>query len=227
MKKNIFPAFFLLLVPVLFSCAGRTNIDYIPVPENEYFKPEKRIIEVGNITETRDGDEDLFFPDWLLAFFNGGIDEVEKIDSYRGKYVYIASNEGVHFTALDIWANNFSQEKDFSILAAKRIERRMISTSSLYPDDEYGIFFETMVKNSYNAVFPGAVKEDTYWIKKINDSADSSDEIYNFFVLLTIDRTRMQADITGMLTETITSVNPTGTQRSKVYRLREIFFWGF
>jgi hypothetical protein len=231
MNKVYFPGFFLIFL--LFSCAGRNNTGFVPIPDNEYYKHEQKIIDISNITETRDGG---YLPDWLRAFFNGGIEEVERIDAYYNKFVFIAGNEGVNFFALNIWANNFSQIKDFPIFAAKRIEKRMILSAVLYPDDEYGVFFETMVKKAYNAEYPGVVKEDTYWVKfsdngdnilNNGESANANTEIYNFYILLTIDRMKLEPVISGMMAETMAVVTPTDAQRTSINRLRQYFYQGF
>jgi hypothetical protein len=229
-KKIFFGILF--LIPLFFSCAGQTNTVFVPVPDAEYHnKKTQERININNITETKDGS---YLPVWLRTFINGGIAEVEKIDSYRGKYVFIAINEGVNFSTLNIWANYFSRTKDFSIFAAGRIEKRMLLSASLYPDDEYGSFFEIMVKKAYNAEYSGVLKEDTYWIKLLNNDISNNDgivnadtEIYNFFVLLTIDKVIMESVISGMMTEAMTGVSPTEAQRVSINRLRQIFFQGF
>jgi hypothetical protein len=228
MLKKYFPVFFFLLILIFFSCTGQNNAVFIPVPDAEYYKNEKEIIDINNITETRDGGANISLPDWLRAFFNGGIEEVEKINSYYGKFVFIARNEGINFSALNIWANNFSQVKDFSIFAARRIENRLILSASLYPDDEYGMFYETMVKKAYSAEYSGAQKEDTYWVKFLNnDDNISNTEIYNFFILLTIDKIKMESAVSGMMAETIAVVTPTDAQRISINRLRQYFYQGF
>ena len=225
MMRKYTPAIF-FLIPLIFSCAGRANTAFVPVPDLEYFKQEHKIFDISTITETRDGT--FYLPDWLIVFFNSGIEEVEKLDSYYGKYVFIVSNEGANFGALNIWASSFSEVKDFSMLAGRRIERRMISTSSLYPDDEYGIFFETMIKKAYSAEYPGVTKEDTYWIKYTDNSENNfGNEIYVFFILFTANIMTTQSFITGMISETINDVSPTGSQRTIINRLRQNFFWGF
>jgi hypothetical protein len=229
--KKIFSGIFFLLILVFFSCAGQANTVFAPVPDAEYHKNEREIININNITETKNGN---YLPDWLRTFINGGIAEVEKIDSYYGKYVFIAINEGVNFSTLNIWANYFSPAKDFPIFAARRIEKRMILSASLYPDDEYGSFFETMIKKAYNAEYSGVLKEDIYWIKLFNDDisgnggiVNADTEIYNFFILLTIDKVRMESVISSMMAETMAGVSPTEAQRVSINRLRQIFFQEF
>ena len=220
----------LILIPyiiVLSSCAIGNNTVFIPVPDPNYFRQEKKIIEIDNIIETKDGQSVRNLPVWLLAFINGGIEEVEQLDAYSDKYVFIGYSEGVNFTSLRMWADHFTT-RDFTILAAERIEKRMISTAVLYPDNEYGFFFETAMKNAYSTIYPAAVKEDTYWIKIINNDEDSIHrEIYNFFVLITIDKTAMQDIIYNMLGESASAVTPTAAQRNAINYLRQNFFEGF
>jgi hypothetical protein len=205
----------------------------MPVPDSEYFKSE-RTIEVGIITETKDGGSRL--PAWLSAYLSGGIEAVERIERYSGKYMFVGNSEGLNFTAMEKWTENYSPVRDFAILAASRIEKRMIANISFYPDDEYGPFFENMIKKAYSAVYPGVVKEDSYWIKTVKNEGGEPEEngAYIFFVLVSIDKMTMQTVITNMITESIVPVTPAGpvssvvmAQRGAVNRLRQNFFEGF
>jgi hypothetical protein len=233
MKKNLFTLFFSFCVMVVLSCAGQKNPPFVPVPQNDYFiviESKNNNINPDDIIETKNGVSVRNMPGWLSAYINGGIEEVERMSAYYGKYVFIGSNEGINFKAMNIWADNFSAVRDFSILAAERIERRMISMSYLYPDNEYGLFFETMVKKAYSAVYTGAVKETTYWIKMKARQGDGSMEdtdIYNFFVLISIDKIKMQAIINDLITESLSGVTSTAEQRNSIKRLQQNFFERF
>jgi hypothetical protein len=126
------------------------------------------------------------------------------------------------------------------MLSAQRIQKRMISAALYYPDDEYGVFFETMIKSAYSTVYPNVSKEDIYWIKLKNNNEinreetvfdpqgyGSSSEIYIFFIFLTTDKAVMQTVIINMLEEANLSVTPVGHQRNAINRLRLTFFEGF
>jgi len=233
MKIIFLTLFFLLCGIIIFSCAGQKKPAFIPVPQNDYFITEKNDnnINLDNIIETKNGASVRNLPGWLSAYINGGIEEVEKTGIFYGKYVFIGNNEGINFTAMNMWADNFSAAKDFSILAAERIERRMISAAYLYPDNEYGLFFETMVKKAYNTVYTGAAKEDTYWIKlkarQENDNIEAYTEKYNFFVLISIDKMTMQTIINDLMAESLSAVTPTAEQKDSINRLRQNFFLRF
>jgi hypothetical protein len=217
--KNKYLIVSFIIVVVLFSCAGRGSTEYYPVRDPEYSLPVITI-DRSSISGTRDRR----LPEWLNAYINGGIGEVEKLSYYNNKYVFIGYSGGVNFAAQEKWAQNFSAVRDLPAFAAVRIERRMISASSFYPDDEYGPFFEKMMKNAYSAEYPGAVKEDTYWIKmnNVNDG-----EVFMFFVLVTIDKTAMHSIIENMIDASAAASSVTSIQNAAIRHLRQIFFEEF
>jgi len=226
MKKKYLAAA-CLLIGIFFSCAGRKTANYFPVPDSGIPKDEDVIsIDVGNIIETKNGSARQI-PTWLRSFLNGGIDAVEKLDAYGNKYVFIGINEGENITALNKWVEFYTVTQDFPMLAASRIEKRMYLTASLYPDDEYGRFYEALIHNAYNAVYQGAVKEDNYWIKTKSENAGTPSENYKFFVLITIEKNLMQSIIRNMMTKTTADVTMTTIQSNSVNRLRNTFFEGF
>lgn len=197
---------------------------YVPVPDKDFHNQEVNTFKIGSIIETKDRN----MPSWLRAFFNGGVAEIERGISNQNKYFFVVSNEGININALLLWAENFTPEYDFAILAADRIEKRMISSASLYPDNEYGLFFSTMIKKAYNAEYSGVVKEDTYWVKtRHNDTVLAGAEIYNIFILLSIDKRTMQSIINNMAEESLSGINLNADQKNSVSRLRQNFFTGF
>jgi len=234
MKIKFYSIPVLLTTIIFFSCVSNADNFFIPVPEPWYFERSVTIgVDINSIIETKDGASAEFLPEWLLAFLEGGIDAVEMLHLFNNKYVFIGVNKNVNFIVVNRWADFYSPVQDFPMLAAVRIENRMILTSSLYPDDEYGFFFERLVKNAYNAVYPGVVKNDTSWIK-INTENDIDEsinrnpsEIYMSFVLFSIDKPLMQDIIRNLITQTLETVTPSANQAVAVNRLRQNFFEGF
>ena len=227
-KKRLY-AIFLLYILIVFSCAAQKKLAVFPAPDKTQNNNENPV-EIANITDSRDMEGEPYLPDWLSAFFDGGIEEAEKIEAYAGRYLFIAVNQGVNFAALEKWADNYSVELDFPMLAAARIDRRMNVSNTMYPDEEYGIFYETLVKNAYSGEYQGAVKEDTYWIKtKIAGSGEYAalSEVFNFYVLISIDAAAMQAAVYNLFTQAIDAVAPAGAQAAAINRLRQNFFEGF
>jgi len=221
-----------ILIIVLTSCVGQTHSTFIPIPDSSYYIQHRTFqVDFDKIIDSKDGAQ--IVSEWIFAFLKGGIEEVERLDRFYDKYVFIGINEGENFNTLNRWGSFFSATHDFPMLAAARIEKRMIQSTFMYPDYEYGAFFESLVKNAYNTVFPNTIKEETYWIKvKVdNESDELSDDVtsnvFFFFVLISMDKITMQNIIRNMMSQTINSVTLTGEQAISVNRLRQNFFTGF
>jgi hypothetical protein len=232
MKKKYTAAACFLIVLILSSCAGQSPPNYFPVPDSGIIK-NTEVFVIGNIIETKNGDAGLM-PVWLRSFLDEGIEAVEKLDAYSDKYVFVAINEGENITAQNKWTEYYTITHDFSLLAAARIEQRMYLTASLYPDDEFGPFYEAMMLNAYNTIYYGAEKEDTYWVRtgSENETANGSSGNYVFFILITIEKRSMQSIIRNMIAKTDAAVTMAGinmnpNQNTSVTRLRNTFFEGF
>jgi len=212
-------------VVLFFSCAGQNNA-FVPVPDFDVFVSEQKF-DIDNIIETKNGSSAAgSLPEWLLAFAEGGIKLVEQLESFRDKYVFVAANEGENFIALNKWAENFTAVYDLAILAAIRIEERMILNASLYPDYEYGLFYENLMKIAYGTEYRDAVKEGFFWFKR-RPARDEAPEIFNFFILLTIDKNTMQSIIRNMMAQASAAAPSSRAQGTSINRLRQAFFEDF
>jgi len=235
MKKIIFSTVCLSILLTLFSCISKKAPNYFPVTNLGTKKNENNISnDYVNIIDTKNGLARLM-PIWLRTFLDGGIEDVEKLDAYSDKYVFIDVNEGENIILLNKWIDYYAIMQDFPLLVADRIEKRMYLSTSLYPGDEYGLFFEAMMNNAYNAVYDSAVKEDTYWIKIKSQNVEGvggvpsppPSETYKFFILITIEKNAMQTIIRNMMAKSSEEVKLTAIHKNSVNRLRNIFFERF
>jgi len=227
MKKKLSLAVFSLYALIIFSCPGR-NPPLIIIPEVTNKKVEINFsIGVDDITETKNGKGKTAIPEWLMAYNNGGIEAVEKMDQYAGKYCFIGRNKNSNFEALSKWAENYPNTNAITRLAASRIESRLNLNISLYPDDEYGVFYERLIKKSFDMVYPNAVTQDIFWIKKTSE-ANGPHDTYEFFALVIIDKTIMQDIIKRMLAESRDEDDiPTRAQNNAINNIQQHFFEGF
>jgi hypothetical protein len=240
--------FFAATPLVFYSCAGQEKMVFLPEPDPVHEQTD--ILESGEITESQNGTVPL--PEWVSRFQRGrfqksrfqnnGIRQAEAMSAYWGKYIFISANRGTSLSALSQWAAEFTVAQDFPRLVVQRIENRFFAAASLYPDDEYGEFFEAMIKNASNAEYPEAVKEESFWIKwRISGSGENAPnpdetaetenaaprEIYEFLVLISIDKNRLQSRIQELLANTQTGVPPTRDQAVSINRIRQRFFEDF
>jgi hypothetical protein len=230
----------LIFLAVLFTaCIGQKNGMILrpePGPEGPSQTGPQ---EIWQIIETQNGLPANGIPEWVSLYLNEGIPGLEALDRYNGKYVFIGENRGSNLTALKQWAKGFSAVQDFPRLLAQRVENRLTASASLYPDDEYGEYFEKLMKQVSDAEYP-AVKEEHFWIKRmripdaVEDDPDSLSEQenfpterYEFFILLDIDKDSLQNQIRRITAGIRTDRPPTREQTAAINRVQSSFFTGF
>ena len=229
MKKKILLAVFSFYALIIFSCPGKTA-PLIIIPETSNKKIEINYsIGLDDITDTKNGKGKNAIPEWLMTYNSGGIDAVEKTDQYAGKYCFVGRNKNSNFEALSKWAENYPETNAVTRLVAARIENRLNLNIALYPDDEYGVFYERLIKKSFDMEYRDAVTKEIFWIKKTETTeANESFDTYEFFAFVIIDKTIMQDIIKKMITDSRDEKDfPTRAQNNAINNIQLHFFEGF
>jgi len=242
MKQNNFASFLIAVIfSILFAaCAGQQKkVIFRPDTANN---PQEltRPFDPWEVIESQNGQGSEDIPEWVRRYIDNEANEIEALDKFSGKYIFIGENGGGNFSVLQQWANGFTVEQDLPRLITRRVERRLVSSASLYPDDEYGEYFEFLIREISNGEFWGAVKEQTFWLKrKVVSSAKSDDiidtqsnpdteqERYEFLVLISIDKVMLQRQIQGIMTNIKTKMPATKAQTAAIAKIRDTFFEGF
>jgi len=234
MKKK-YSAYALALVFILSACISQER-KYIIRPEPREESQQANV--TWEIIDSQNGKTEEAIPQWAKLCLNGESRNIENMQVYRDKYIFIGENRGNNFAALRQWASAFTVEQDLSRLVAARVEKRMVSAASLYPDDEYGDFFEAFVKAAIDADYPGSAIEDRFWIKRRiqTQTADAEaetgevirhEERFDFLILMSIDNAMLQNRIRSIMDRINTPVLPTREQAAAINRIKQTFFERF
>ena len=241
MKRNNSASFLIaVFLSILFAACAAPQKKVIFRPDNVN-NPQKpsRPFDSWEIIESQNRDGSI--PEWARLYFDNAVDEIEAMGRFSGKYIFIGENGGGNFSALQQWANGFTVEQDLPRLVTRRVEHRLVATASLYPDDEYGEYYEFLIREVSNAEFLKAEKEQTFWLKRkiTADSAetdgiidsqpnqDAARERYEFLVLVSIDRETLQKQIRGIMANIKTKIPPTKDQAASIAKIKNNFFEGF
>ena len=239
MKKNKF----VLLLPILFFtvCATKKEpVVFRPDPVQDKLQEQTGASGSWEIIKSQNGSPEKGIPAWLRGYLDKGVQGIESLDTYRGKYVFVGENRGNNINALQQWADGFSAAQDLPRLIVQRVEKRLVASATLYPDDEYGEYFASLIKKISDGEYPGADKEQTFWIrqKKIPGKAENdeyseappaNDEIerYEFFILITIKKEALQETIQKIMANIKTNTAPTRQQKAAISNINQTFFEGF
>jgi hypothetical protein len=239
MKKNKIILF--LSIIILAACATeKEKIIFRPDPVQDKPQEQTGLSESWEIIRSQNGSPENGIPAWLRGYLDRGIQGIESMDAYSGKYVFVGENRGNNINVLQQWADGFTTVQDLPRLIVQRVEKRLVASASLYPDDEYGEYFAYLIKKLSDGEYPGADKEQIFWIKqkKIPVSVENTDyseappanddpERYEFFVLITINKESLQKVIQKIMADIKTSKAPTKQQKTAINAINQSIFEGF
>jgi hypothetical protein len=239
MKQHIV-TFFLLTI-LLAACAGRqSKVIFRPDPGQDILQEQTGPSETWQIIESQNGPGETDIPEWVLRYYSRELRTLETPRAYGGKYLFIGRSRGDNLNVLRQWINGFSLVQDMPRLVAQRVERRLIVTASLYPDDEYGEYFETLIKKISDGEYPGAVVEQTFWVKRKLIPRDEESntgveleneniisERYESLILISINKDMLQKQIQEIIEGIKTTTPPTREQTAAINGIRQSFFEGF
>jgi hypothetical protein len=239
MKKN--KIILLLSIILLAACATKKDaVVFRPDPTQDKLPEQAVLSESWEIINSQTGSPEKGIPAWLLGYLDKGIQGIESMDTYRNKYVFVGENQGNNINALQQWADGFTTAQDLPRLIVQRVEKRLVASASLYPDDEYGEYFAYLIKKVSDGEYPDANKEQIFWIKqkRISNSGENNEnaeaspvnddpERYGFFVLITINKESLQEVIQKIMADIKTNTAPTKQQRAAINIINQTFFEGF
>jgi hypothetical protein len=192
-------------------------------------QPAREQAALWTITDFRGKDTGGAVPAWALLYLEGGNTAVETLPEFQDRYVFVSMNEGLNFNALEQWLEGFSPEQDFARLAAVRMEKRLLSAVAGFPDDEYGSYFETLIRAASDADWEGPRREEDIWVKRrfFSLTEDETRESWVFLILTAIKKDVLVPQINTLLKNTKPSQPLNRGQTNTVGRVVETFFEGF
>jgi len=217
MNKLFLTAVFVLLL--FGSC--RSEADRIVVNPPRAPEPARNPAP-HTITDYKNKTRGGIIPEWVNIWLDSGVYEVENQDAFRDRYVFVARNEANNFNALNLWKDGFSAELDFPRLAAVRIEERLLS-SVADPDQNYGAFYDSLIRAASDFPWTGAVREDDFWTLRQFEETEN----WEFLILVTIDRSLFASQLDIIFQMINPNPAPTRDQRTTINRVKERFLEGF
>jgi hypothetical protein len=203
-----------------------------PVPE---YREQNNIIEViDHENITRDGRDIIVreddMPQWVVRYISAGISGIEALPEYEDSYVFVGKQTGNNLESLKLWVNGFSVNRDFPRLVSARVQARFSGFARGNPSEEFGRYFEAVIKNLSDTTFSEASRQSSFWIKKRifgDDGLTPVGEPYECFILIRIDKEALEKQIDLLLITTRPEIPPTRDQSAAAMRLRLNFYEGF
>jgi hypothetical protein len=219
--------FLILAAAALLFAACSSDPHAVPLgPAPEYQQETDTYTVIDHKTMVIDED----VPEWVTRYISDGVRGVEAMPLYQDAYVFVGEDKGRNLNALRQWSANFTVAQDLARMVSSRVQVRFATAATGSPDEAYGRYFESVIKNVSDASFSGARKENDFWLLKRYFEADGKTvnrEEYEYYVLVSINKELLQRQINDILNRANADIALTGDQSDAVIRVKEVFYEGF
>jgi hypothetical protein len=160
-------------------------------------------------------------PDWI--FLESA--EVEKSSEYKGQYVFKGVTTGKDINGLQLWVKNFVVSSDLARFVSVRVQDKFVGAAA-GDIDKLETYMEDVVKSVSEAQYSGARIVKQYWWQIRRSKADGGiEDVYEYYVLYTVDKAQIDAAIKRALDENDQKVKPKSedeqTARDRVKKVME------
>ncbi|MDR2807718.1 MAG: hypothetical protein LBB43_01775 [Spirochaetaceae bacterium] len=217
---------------IFFGCAGKPKEVLLPWTGFE----QKRYITLFEVVDYQGKEEGKAIPNWVHQYNYTDMRGMENLAEYYDSYVFVASNSGTQFSALQLWAQAWTVHQDFFLMVMERVQNRLINaiqspadgSAPVYPDYQYGAFFEKAIKAVADAHYNNVLQGETFWqLKRYlqEDGITVEREAYEFLVLSSINKELLQKQIQAIFADLPPFTPPlTKDQETAVKKVTENFF---
>ncbi|MDR1952843.1 MAG: hypothetical protein LBQ37_04970 [Elusimicrobiota bacterium] len=140
-------------------------------------------------------------PEWVNHLADGDASELERMDRFQGKEVFIIQQRGKNLDLLESWANNFGVQAQVSRQVSNKVNADFGGAAAGNLDEGGKRLLEEVVGTLSKTKFSGLTKRLSYWIKiRTTDSEKGTvEDMYTFYLVYDIDKTLFQDQIDAAL----------------------------
>lgn len=207
-----------LVVCLLFASCASTSDE--PEPKQLTSKVTTEILEHKG---TALGITTL--PSWVNAYVDQGVRGVEKQPDFSEEYCFVADMTAENLSAGQAWINGFELPQIIARQLESRVESLFVGAAVGAPEDDYGTYFENIVKTSTDVSFVGAKKISDWWslIRKYDpDIKNAYTDAYYIYVLYTIPKDLLDRQIRDQIEKAEEDPDMTEAQKTAFNNVKSI-----
>ena len=220
--EAVFTAVF--LAPLFLACGNAPGINPGEIYQNWETAPQP-----FSLADYKNKSIEEELPEWVFWYIYNGIRGIETMPQYQDRYIFVEEASGINKNALNQWMESYRTIQNFSRLVSSRVQARFINASGGDVDGTYGRYFEQVIREVSDTMYPEVWKDDDYWILKqyiMEETDEAIRDEYNFLILMSIDRRVLEERILRILYEQRNQGKRAREQNAAISRLIENFFSG-
>ncbi|MCR4940972.1 MAG: hypothetical protein K5930_12835 [Treponemataceae bacterium] len=209
-----------ILVAVLVVCLLFASCTSDPEPKDLSSKVKTEILEHKG---TALGVNTL--PVWVESYVSLGTKGLEKLSDFTEEYCFVAEMAAANLNAAQAWLNGFEMPQLIAREISSRVESLFVGAAVGAPEDDYGTYFENVVKTTTDVSFTGAKKVSDWWslIRVYDpDIKNSFKDEYRVYVLYTIPRSLLDRQLANEIDKLENETDMTEAQKSAFENVKSI-----
>lgn len=164
-------------------------------------------------------------PVWVDTYVASGVRGVEKLSDFTEEYCFVAETAAQNLNAAQAWLNGFEVPQIIAREMETRVESLFVGAAVGAPEDDYGTYFENVVKTSTDVAFTGAKKMSDWWsyIRVYDpDIKNTYKDEYRVYVLYTIPRSMFDKQLHDQIEKAQEDPNMTEAQQAAFNNVKTI-----
>ncbi len=217
--------FFTILAAVLAVCLLFASFS----SAKEEPKPEP--VELTSVVTTKILDHKgaslgkTTLPQWIDAYMDFGARGVEKLADFAEEYCFVAEYQATNLNAGQAWLDGFEVPQVIARQLQSRVESLFVGAAVGAPEDDYGTYFENVVKTTTDVSFSGAKKIQDYWVLVRTydpDIKNTYEDAYHLYVLYTMPKSLLDKQIANEIEKAMDDGEMTEAQKSAFDNVKKI-----
>ena len=180
----------LLLMLLFSSCQSNSNVE-----SSNVVAAKSVVREMIDWKGASIGNE---IPSWVFDAVDQNYEAISKLPQFENRMIFFAEDQGKNLDMLKSWVNNFNVQSAFSKSVSNFVITKFGGEQSGSKADETSESFLTEITSTFSKTeINGLSKELDYWVKTryIDNMAESSEDIYQYFVVYAIDKNELKLQL--------------------------------
>lgn len=164
-------------------------------------------------------------PVWVETYVALGTKGIENLSDYAEEYCFVAELAADNLNAAQAWVNGFEIPQLIAREVSTRVESLFVGAAVGAPEDEYGTYFENVVKSSTDISYTGAKKISDWWsyIRRYDPDVENSfEDTYHVYVLYTMPKAMLDKQLADEINKAQEDPDMTDSQKAAFDNVKKV-----
>lgn len=164
-------------------------------------------------------------PQWIDAYIDFGARGVENLSNFAEEYCFVAEYHAENLDAGLAWVKGFEVPQLIARQIQSRVESIFVGAAVGAPEDDYGTYFENVVKTTTDVSFSGAKLIQDYWVLVRTydpDIKNTYSDTYQIYVLYTMPKAMLDKQLANEIDKAMDDGDMTEAQKAAFDNVKKV-----